>query len=86
MSFFQRGASTVPSVIPPKRSHRNASLNRPLKQKKTVSDRVVDAVIGLIIALIVVAILYPLWFIVIASFSDPTAVATGQVNLIPKGF
>jgi putative aldouronate transport system permease protein len=28
---------------------------------------------------------YPLWFIVIASFSDPRAVATGQVTLLPRG-
>lgn len=33
----------------------------------------------------VVAVLYPLWFVVIASFSDPNAVAGGEVNLLPKG-
>ncbi|NEG70285.1 carbohydrate ABC transporter permease [Bifidobacterium choloepi] len=55
-------------------------------QQKTTRDRVVDFVIALILLLIVVAIVYPLWFIVIASFSDPAAVATGQVNLVPKGF
>ena len=29
--------------------------------------------------------LYPLYFVVIASFSDPSAVASGQVWLVPKG-
>ena len=32
-----------------------------------------------------VAVLYPLWFVVIASFSDPNAVAGGEVTLLPKG-
>ena len=27
-----------------------------------------------------------LWFVIVASFSDPAAVATGQVTLLPKGF
>lgn len=38
------------------------------------------AVLGMII------ILYPLYFIVIASFSDPSAVSSGYVWLWPKGF
>jgi putative aldouronate transport system permease protein len=37
-----------------------------------------------VIALVI--ILYPLYFIVIASFSDPSAVSTGKVWLFPKGF
>lgn len=57
----------------------------PVKQHKTASDRVVDIAIAVIIALIVLAIIYPLWFIVIASFSQPDAVASGQVILLPKG-
>ena len=37
-------------------------------------------------ALILLITLYPLYFVVIASFSDPSAVAGGQVWLWPKGF
>jgi putative aldouronate transport system permease protein len=51
----------------------------------TLQDRLVDIVIGVLIALILLAVTYPLWFIVIASFSDPRAVATGQVTLLPRG-
>jgi putative aldouronate transport system permease protein len=51
----------------------------------THQDRLVDIVIGVLIALILLAVTYPLWFIVIASFSDPRAVATGQVTLLPRG-
>jgi len=31
-------------------------------------------------------VLYPLYFVVIASFSDPSAVASGQIWIVPKGF
>ncbi|MDR0474873.1 MAG: carbohydrate ABC transporter permease [Treponema sp.] len=37
-------------------------------------------------AIVLVIILYPLWFIVIASFSDPSLVSTGKVWLYPAGF
>lgn len=60
--------------------------NPHVRQKKTMGDKVVDAVIFLILALVVAAIIYPLWFVVIASFSDPTAVSTGTVTILPRGF
>lgn len=59
--------------------------NKHMTQQKTVSDWIVDIIIALIILAIVVVVVYPLWFIVIASFSDPTAVAQGQVTILPKG-
>jgi putative aldouronate transport system permease protein len=36
--------------------------------------------------LILVVVLYPMWFIVIASFSDPVAVNTGRVIVLPSMF
>jgi len=50
------------------------------------SDRVFNLFCNslLLIALLVVA--YPLYFVIIASFSDPSQVSLGQVWLIPKGF
>lgn len=36
--------------------------------------------------LFLIAIMYPIYFIVIASFSDPSSVANGQVWVFPKGF
>ena len=39
----------------------------------------VDFVIVLLLVFTVVAVLYPLWFVVIASFSNPNAVAGGEV-------
>ena len=57
--------------------------NPKLRQRRSVSDWVVDIVIWLLIALVVVAIVYPIWFIVIASVSDQTMVSQGKVFLLP---
>lgn len=60
-------------------------MNPKARQHKTASDWVVDIVIYAFIILAVIAILYPLWFIVIASFSDPKLVASGQISFLPQG-
>ena len=49
-------------------------------------DVVFDAILYSICAVLLLIILYPLWFIVIASFSDPSAVAGGHVWVWPVGF
>ena len=48
------------------------------------TDKVFDLCILAIGILVLLIILYPLYFIVIASFSNPTQVANGQVWLFPK--
>lgn len=50
------------------------------------SDTVMEVVMYAFAVVILVILMYPLYFIVIASFSDPSAVAGGQVWLFPKGF
>ncbi|MCT6810549.1 MAG: carbohydrate ABC transporter permease, partial [Bifidobacterium sp.] len=52
---------------------------------RTLGDWVADLIIVLILLLIVASILYPIWFIIIASVSDQTLVNTGQVTWFPKG-
>lgn len=47
-------------------------------------DKLFNAVIYLILLLVFFAMVYPLWFILIASFSDPNAVQTGQVLFLPR--
>lgn len=54
--------------------------------KSTGSDRVFDFLIYGLAALILVVIIYPLYFIVVASFSDPSAVSNGNVWFYPIGF
>lgn len=49
-------------------------------------DRVFDAVNTLLLVILFLVILYPLYYILIASFSDPDQVLTGKVFLWPKGF
>ncbi len=47
-------------------------------------DRILNAVIIALMVFVVIVILYPLYFIVIASISSPTAVNGGNVLLWPK--
>ena len=56
-----------------------------LWRTRSASDWIIDGIIALIIAAIVLAILYPMWFIIVASFSDPNLVSTGKVTVLPKG-
>lgn len=51
----------------------------------STSDKVFQTVLYTVAVLILIIILYPLYFVIIASFSDPSAVSGGQVWLLPKG-
>jgi putative aldouronate transport system permease protein len=52
--------------------------------KQTRQDKIFDIVNYTLLGLFLLAVLYPLYFIVIASFSDPTAINSGQVWFWPK--
>ncbi|MFR1832847.1 MAG: carbohydrate ABC transporter permease [Lachnospiraceae bacterium] len=54
--------------------------------KKNRGDLLFDVFNYTILGAAAVLVLYPLYFIVIASFSDPDAINTGQVVFWPKGF
>ncbi len=54
--------------------------------KQTRSDNIYDVVTIIISLLLLVIFAYPLYFIIIASFSDTSAVWNGQVKLLPVGF
>ena len=56
-----------------------------LWRTRSASDWIIDGIIALIIAAIVLAILYPMWFIIVASFSDPNLVSTGKVTVLTLG-
>ena len=58
--------------------------NKPVRQKKTVGDWVATVTINGLIILVVIATIYPLWFVVMASISNPNSVAAGSVTLLPK--
>lgn len=54
------------------------------KVRMSRGDRAFNMVIMIILAIVVVVTVYPVYFVVIASFSDSTALANGQVWLYPK--
>ena len=51
--------------------------------RRSVNDKVIDIIMYFLLALVFLVVLYPLYFIVIASFSDPLAVVGGNVWLWP---
>ena len=61
------------------------SLHRGFKSQ-ALTDKVFDIVNHLILGIAVLLVLYPMYFVVIASFSDPVAINNGQVRLLPIGF
>lgn len=56
------------------------------KVRRQGKDLLFDIVLYSICAVMLLLVIYPLWFIVIASFSDPSAVAGGHVWILPVGF
>ena len=62
---------------------KHAVLNR-IKIRRTSGDILFDTVNYIILALVMLIVLYPLYFVAIASFSEPNMVNTGQVVLLPK--
>lgn len=56
------------------------------KSKKINSDSVFGVVNAIILAIEAIVILYPLYFVVVASVSDPTYVNAGETMFFPKGF
>lgn len=52
--------------------------------RKTRFDAIFDVAVTVICLLCMLVVLYPLYFCVIASISDPTAIANGRVILAPR--
>jgi len=55
-----------------------------MKLKVSNSDKAFDVANYIILAMIMFVVAFPLWFVIVASFSDPTLVARGRVLLWPK--
>ncbi|OPG99876.1 sugar ABC transporter permease [Chryseobacterium mucoviscidosis] len=63
-----------------------AAMTRTPRTKRRTPFSVAEVVLYAFAVLFLIAIIYPIYFIVIASFSDPSSVANGQVWLFPKSF
>lgn len=62
---------------------RSLSLHRKNKIKGSKTDVIYYIVVGFILALLTIIVVYPIYFIIIASISDPDAVMNGEVILWP---
>ena len=54
------------------------------RSKRTKSDKFTNIVINIILVLLGLFAVYPLWFVLIASISDPGAVSRGEVIFWPQ--
>lgn len=53
---------------------------------RSKADLTFDVTVYIVLGLLLLIVAYPLWFVIIASVSDPAAVSFGRVILLPKGF
>ena len=53
--------------------------------KPTMQDRVLQTVLYGVLSIALVVVIYPLFFVIIASISDPVRVNTGEVWIVPLG-
>ena len=56
-----------------------------MKIKKSKEDKIFDIFLYGIAIIILIIVLYPMYFIIIASFSNPAEVAAGNITFFPKG-
>ena len=57
------------------------------KKSRTIgSDKIIEIIILLFIIVCVIIVLYPLYYVVIASLSDPYDVYAGKTFLFPSNF
>lgn len=57
-----------------------------MRIKEARGDRLFGAVVNTILVLCMITVIYPLYLVVINSFSEPALVARGKVFLLPQGF
>lgn len=55
-------------------------------KRKTKADMIFNVCNFLFIGTLMVLCVYPLWYVLIGSFSNPTSVSMGEVLIWPKGF
>ena len=55
------------------------------KIQKSRQDKMFDFIIYAVAVLLIVITVYPMYFIVIASISNPTDVSSGNISLLAEG-
>lgn len=54
-------------------------------KQKSAGDRAFEVILCILLAVFVIMAVYPLYFVVLASVSDPLLVSRGKVLLLPEG-
>ena len=54
--------------------------------QKTRADRIFLGCNAIFLALILILVVYPVWYALAASISDPLAVSRGELVFLPRGF
>ena len=57
---------------------------REIRKKRLSTDRIFDIVNLFLMMILLAVFVWPLWFMLIASFSDPIEVWAGNVLLLPR--
>ncbi|PCS01387.1 carbohydrate ABC transporter permease [Lactococcus fujiensis] len=60
--------------------------NKKSKKPTTLNEKIFNFVVYGVSTILILLIIYPLWFVIIASFSNPQDVASGAVWLWPKAW
>lgn len=60
-------------------------VNKKRKMKEPTGDRIFNMTNGILLLIITLVLLYPLWFVVMASFSNPREIFDVPLLLWPKG-
>lgn len=60
--------------------------NKKSKKPKSFQEKMFDCLVYGFSILLILVIIYPLWFVIIASFSNPQDIASGAVYLWPKSW
>ena len=63
-----------------------ATIRKSNKVRRSKGDVIFDTVVYIITGLMILIAIYPMYFILIASISDPALVSSGEIVLVPNGF
>ncbi len=56
-------------------------------EKKTLGSRLFDGINGLLLLALTLIFLYPMWYVLVGSFSDPFSLfVSNEILILPKGF
>ena len=66
-------------------THTHKTIRRRKKFRLT-QDTVFDMIVAAVLSIIILIMAYPIYFVLMASFSDPSYVNNGAMLLWPKGF